>query len=285
MPMIPQFFSATSQEVAEKALQLGYLKYPGICFVTDSCTNSRSILWITEKNEIEYIVGNGQITDIKYQNNILTFYHYEKLLYSIPIGLSQDVVDNIVTTIMDNINLDSYAKTSDVIQLLDDKIGDLGNLSVEQYIETKIQDSPVTKLTGTLFQPIELSGLPTGLYKINGQYKLGGNYQTIHTALGGELFYVERREDSSTAVTKCTGSKFQIYIIYANGDYITDSYATESWITTQNFMPKESAKEYVESLIDETIIEQVDSALGTKLDSALDLKIGAIQQEDIDSLF
>ena len=76
MALLPQFYSASTKQVAEKALQLGYLKYPGICFVTDSNEKTRSILWITEKNEMEYIVGNGQITDIKYENNILSFYHF-----------------------------------------------------------------------------------------------------------------------------------------------------------------------------------------------------------------
>lgn len=285
MPMIPQFFSASSQEVAEKALQLGYLRYPGICFVTDIRANTRSILWITEKNEMEYIVGNGQITDIRYQDNVLTFYHFDKELYSIPIGLSEDVVDRIVSTIMANLQLDSYAKTTEVIQLLDDKIGDIGSLSVEQYIEAKMQEAPITKLTGTIFQSIDLSALPTGLYKILGQYKVGGKFQTIHTAIGGELFYIEKKEDNSTSVTKCTGADFQKYLIYANGDYLSDKYVTESWIADLDFMPRDSAKEYVETLIDETISEQVDSALSTKLDNALDLKLGAIKEEDINSIF
>ena len=62
MAKLPVFFSASSREIAEKALERGVLKYPGLCYIE----NESVIAWLTEDNEIKYTKGDNEITDVKF---------------------------------------------------------------------------------------------------------------------------------------------------------------------------------------------------------------------------
>lgn len=287
MALLTKFYTVSTVEKARQAVRLGYLKYPGICFVGNS-PEAKSIIWMNQDNEMEFIVGSGQITDIRYESNTLTFYHGQEILHAIPIGLSEDVVAGIVETIKSELNLDSYATSSEVVQLLDDKLGDIGERSVTEYVEDKINDSPIIKKTGTLFAAVNLSALPTGVYALRGQYQFGGLLQTVHTASGGELFYVEQLE-SGTVIAKCSGSELRFYNIAPNGDYSTDRTLTESWLKSQDYMPREEAREVIKDLITETVDQKVeqslDSQLDARLDSALDNRITAITREEVREIF
>lgn len=287
MALLTKFYTVSSLEKAEQAVRLGYLKYPGICFVGSS-PETKSIIWMNQNNEMEFIVGRGQITDIRYEANILTFYHDQDILYTIPIGLSEDMVAGIVATIKSELNLDSYATSEEVVQLLDDKLGDIGERSVTEYVEDKISDSPIIKKTGALFAPVILSELPAGLYAVRGQYQYGGLLQTVHTATGGELFYVEQLE-SGTVIANCSGTGFRLYNIAPNGDYSTDRCLTESWLKAQGYISASQAQDIIGGLIADTVDEKVgeslDAQFDTRLDTALTSKIGAITREEVREIF
>ena len=57
MALIPTWYSASTKQIAEKALQRGVLKYPGLCYIQDS----KSIAWVTIDNTLEYVKGDKQI--------------------------------------------------------------------------------------------------------------------------------------------------------------------------------------------------------------------------------
>ena len=61
MAFIPTWFTASTKQIAEKALQRGVLKYPGLCYIKDS----KCIAWVTIDNTLEYVKGDKQITDGK----------------------------------------------------------------------------------------------------------------------------------------------------------------------------------------------------------------------------
>lgn len=56
MAKLPVFFTASTKAIAEKAIQRGILKYPGLCYIEDG----NVIAWMTEDNEIRY-VGLGNV--------------------------------------------------------------------------------------------------------------------------------------------------------------------------------------------------------------------------------
>ena len=60
MALIPSWFSASTKAIAEKALERGILKYPGMCFIQDT----KSLAWVTQDNKIQYIKGTDQILNL-----------------------------------------------------------------------------------------------------------------------------------------------------------------------------------------------------------------------------
>lgn len=84
MALIPTWYSASTKQIAEKALQRGVLKYPGLCYIQDS----KSIAWVTIDNTLEYVKGDKQITDVKCIGSNLMFFSGDKLLFSYDISSS-----------------------------------------------------------------------------------------------------------------------------------------------------------------------------------------------------
>ena len=62
MAKLPVFFTASTKAIAEKAIQRGILKYPGLCYIEDG----NVIAWMTEDNEIRYTKGDKQITGLSF---------------------------------------------------------------------------------------------------------------------------------------------------------------------------------------------------------------------------
>lgn len=69
MAKLPVFFTASTKAIAEKAIQRGILKYPGLCYIEDG----NVIAWMTEDNEIRYTKGDKQITDVRFSGQIFSF--------------------------------------------------------------------------------------------------------------------------------------------------------------------------------------------------------------------
>ena len=65
MAKLPVFFTASTKAIAEKAIQRGILKYPGLCYIEDG----NVIAWMTEDNEIRYTKGDKQIFSFLMKRN------------------------------------------------------------------------------------------------------------------------------------------------------------------------------------------------------------------------
>ena len=92
MALIPTWYSASTKQIAEKALQRGVLKYPGLCYIQDS----KSIAWVTIDNTLEYVKGDKQITDVKCIGSNLMFFSGDKLLFSYDISMTDEDKDHII---------------------------------------------------------------------------------------------------------------------------------------------------------------------------------------------
>ena len=283
MAFIPTWFTASTKQIAEKALQRGVLKYPGLCYIKDS----KCIAWVTIDNTLEYVKGDKQITDVKYIGSNLMFFTGDKLLFSYDVSMTDEDRDHIIEEVKKTIGLDNYVKSSELSTLLDNIIGNLEDKStVVEYINSlsynKLSDVPITNLIGTLVVPVKISSLDDGIYKIKGQCIIGGNNTTIQSSADDVLYLVSHDADtSSTTITKMQGKSITLYFIQQDGEYTTDRYVTESWINEQNFASADSVKEYVSNIIEETVLNVLDD----HIDAALERKLGGIDSEDLTNIF
>ena len=271
MAKLPVFFTASTKAIAEKAIQRGILKYPGLCYIEDG----NVIAWMTEDNEIRYTKGDKQITDVRFSGSNLQFFNEKKLLFSYDLSMTDEDKDHIVDEVKRQIGLDSYIKSSELSTILDNIIGNLED-------KQTVADKPIEYLIGSLTVPVTISTLDDGIYKIKGQFIIGGNSTTVHSSADEVFFLVSHDEDThGTSITQFQGNSILIYFIQQDGDYVTDKYVTEKWVNDQNFMSADSAKQFIQEQLELTVSELVDK----KIDEALDKKIGGLESTDIANIF
>ena len=283
MAKLPVFFTASTKAIAEKAIQRGILKYPGLCYIEDG----NVIAWMSENNEIKYTKGDKQITDVKFSGSNLQFFNGKKLLFSFDMSMTDEDQSHIVEEVKKQIGLDNYVKTSDLSTVLDSIIGNLEDKqTVVDYINSlsyrKLTDKPIEYLIGSLTVPVTISTLDDGIYKIKGQFIIGGNSTTVHSSADEVFFLVSHDEDThGTSITQFQGNSILLYFIQQDGEYATDKYVTEKWINDQNFMSADSAKSFIQEQLDVTVGNLVDK----KIDEALDKKLGGLESTDIANIF
>ena len=207
MAKLPVFFTASTKAIAEKAIQRGILKYPGLCYIEDG----NVIAWMTEDNEIRYTKGDKQITDVRFSGSNLQFFNEKKLLFSYDLSMTDEDKDHIVDEVKRQIGLDSYIKSSELSTILDNIIGNLEDKqTVVDYINSlsyrKLTDKPIEYLIGSLTVPVTISTLDDGIYKIKGQFIIGGNSTTVHSSADEVFFLVSHDEDThGTSITQFQG--------------------------------------------------------------------------------
>ncbi len=288
MALIPSWFSASTKAIAEKALERGILKYPGMCFIQDT----KSLAWVTQDNKLQYINGTNQITDIKFIGTNLMFYSNGNLIYSFDMSMTEEDAQHIIEQVKTSIGLDQYIKSADVSKLLDDIVGNLEDKNtVVDYINSlsynKLSDKPIENLIGSLNAPVYISSLKDGIYKIKGQYIISQSNPTVQSSAEDVLFFISHDPEleKKMTITKMQGTSIVLYFLQTDGTYRTDKYITENWITDQNYMSADAAKEFITKTIQESVADVIDQQLDEKLDSALNKKIGGISTEELTNIF
>ena len=259
-----------------------------MCFIRDT----KSLAWVTQDNKIQYIKGTDQITDIKFVGTNLMFYSNGTLLYSFDMSMTEEDAQHIIEQVKTSIGLDQYIKAADVSKLLDDIVGNLEDKdTVVDYINSlsynKLSDKPIENLIGSLNAPVYISSLADGIYKIKGQYIISQSNPTVQSSAEDVLFFVSHDPEleKKMTITKMQGTSIVLYFLQTDGTYRTDKYVTENWITDQNFMSADSARELITETIQESVADIIDQQLDAKLDSALDKKLGGISTEELTNIF
>ena len=285
MALIPQYYHASTFEVAQQSLERGYLRYPAVCFIEEN----QSFAWVTQANTIIPICGYNQITEVVYSNNVLYFKNGAKNLWAVEIGLDSATVDALKKEIIDSISLESYAKMDDVITLINGKIGDYGEAeNVIDYINNRkyadLEDKPILHLYGNLANAIILSELDDGVYCITGQYVVGGDYEAIYTSDRDVLFTVEHL-GTNVFITKVSGSQIVRFIIDENYHCVTDKYVTEQWMSTQDFLTTADVETYIAGYLKSAVDDIVEEVVEQKIDNAFTERLYNIEQDKIENLF
>ena len=157
---------------------------------------------------------------------------------------------------------------------------------------------PIDNLVGTLDNPILITTLSSGIYKVKGQYKIIETEETVYLSASGDLILVET-SDNGKHIRQFTKDTIQDYVIADNDikkeTYITDKYLSEHGYAGTEYVDrkvialeetiKTETQVYVEQVVERIVTERVDVIIDERLEVKLDEKIQAVSNSDVTNLF
>lgn len=152
-----------------------------------------------------------------------------------------------------------------------------------------IGNKPIDNLIGTLGKPIVVSQLPSGTYKVKGQYKLSPNDATTYSASTDRLFIVDNETDT-TSVQEISSKGITTYTVADDVVSASDAFVTEKWVKEQGYVTDVSLEQ---TLLDYATYEQikpyvsdvVDAIIDDHLEATLATYLKETPSSDIQSLF
>lgn len=205
-----------------------------------------------------------------------------------------------------NQNTDTYSGQIIAIQYDEKYFGYIVNKNVDGYYVSplneypdeinydKLGNRPIINLIGTLDEPIMVSDLDTGIYKIKGQYKVSNLEETTYLSASDTLFIVNNQKDT-ISIKKVTIDDIVDYVI-TNETLMVNKYITEDFLKEKKYVDSdyvdtktETVKLLLEDELKKYIVETIDSVMGESLDKKIDERINTFIQptedEQITDLF
>ena len=154
---------------------------------------------------------------------------------------------------------------------------------------------PIDNLDGTLDNPITISDLATGIYKIRGQYKICLGDITTYLSSNDNFFIVDH-DGTEVAIRKITAHNIIDYTVSENSIVSQTNIPTREWIESQgyvteasvnekiaalNFMTKEEVAEYVQNEVLANLEPLIDKRIYLKLNESF----SQVEASDISYLF
>lgn len=123
---------------------------------------------------------------------------------------------------------------------------ELSDESVKDY--DLLDNIPIVNKHGDISSPIVLSDLDNGSYSISGQYKIGGNINTVFVPSKAVMVLIDSDEECKY-ITKLGAKNIYIYEVNLNSmDVVTNKYATQSWILEQGYVTETYVNQAIENL-------------------------------------
>lgn len=154
---------------------------------------------------------------------------------------------------------------------------------------------PIDNLDGTLDDPITISDLATGIYKIRGQYKICSGDITTYLSSNDNFFLVDH-DGTEVAIRKITAYNIIDYAVSKNSIVSQTNIPTREWIESQgyvteasvnekiaalNFMTKEEVAEYVQN----EVLANLEPLIDKRIDLKLNESFSQVEASDISYLF
>ena len=154
---------------------------------------------------------------------------------------------------------------------------------------------PIDNLDGTLDNPITISDLATGIYKIRGQYKICLGDITTYLSSNDNFFIVDH-DGTEVAIRKITAHNIIDYTVSENSIVSQTNIPTREWIESQgyvteasvnekiaalNFMTKEEVAEYVQN----EVLANLEPLIDKRIDLKLNESFSQVEASDISYLF
>ena len=274
----------------ESRAKYAYLSYDGmISKIADGTLDGYDIVYCSDTHE-NYVIS-PELQPLSVRSRVYVF----------------DSVEEANTQL--NINTDTYIGQI-VSVIVEDKCKGYivnkdreGSFCIEALTADNIDyntlgNRPVENLVGTLDEPIVITELNSGTYKIKGQYKISDDYGTVFLSSDGDLFLIEKT-NTENRIKRITKDTIQDFIV-SDSDivkriYITDEYLTGCGYTTTEYVDSKvlaleesiraDIEAYVEQTVEDVITQKVDAIIDEKLDVKLDERIQETTNEEIEEFF
>ena len=165
-----------------------------------------------------------------------------------------------------------------------------------------IGNRPIENMLGNIENPVVLGDQPTGIYRVNGAYKIADGLITVFQSYNSDLFTVTHDQQTGATTVRCiTGSNITTYIVGSNGDVIgRDIVATQQYLRDAGYMTeedvdakiaainvftKEEAYAYIQSVLADSIDKKVNDVLDQQFFTRLSQALVMEDQENIRGLF
>lgn len=270
--------------------QIGYLAYNDIADrITNQILDMYDVVFTSDTHEC--FVISPDLIPFPIKSRVYTF----------------NTIEEAETTL--NQSADTYQGQFVAILNNGKYIGYIVNQTSEKYTVSPISEGreldyntlgnrPIVNMIGTLDEPIMVSDLSTGIYKIKGQYKISDLEETIYLSASDTLFIINNETDM-VQIKKITSDEIVNYSIanntlsfneYITSDYLKDnSYADVSYVDSKieamKLLLQEDMKSYIAETIDTTLGETIDLKIDKKIDTKIDELIQPTSDEQISNLF
>ena len=252
-------FAVASRSKIQSYIDSQILTYPSYVFCKDL-------------NTMVFIDKNLQIQDIKGFNQASI-----NMVDELP-------TENIQSNTFYVCNGKGYLLINDILvpvfkELSDDSVSDYDLL----------ENLPIVNKYGDISSPIVLIELENGSYSISGQYKVGGDVDTIYVSSKNVIVLVESDEEFKY-ITKLGRNVCQYKVNLSTLEVSEQSYATQEWVKEQGYTTKTYVDEAIEALykritegtlVSITKVSQLENDMGYLTEDDLN----EISDESIANLF
>lgn len=128
----------------------------------------------------------------------------------------------------------------------------------------QLNDVPITNYAGKTSTPLILTNLPSGIYKITGNYSIVSNSKIFSANDSGNIFIISSDEGK---ITEVAPDGITLFDVKPDNTYSTDTYSTTN----------STHKDILKQLNSEDFNSQIESKINEKL--------SYVSDNDIDSLF
>lgn len=143
----------------------------------------------------------------------------------------------------------------------------------------QLSNIPIINQYGTVASPIVVSDLDNGLHAISGQYKIGGNLETVFVTTSKIMFLIDS-DETHKYITKINPQKICLYTMdISTSEVKSDNYVTNSWILAQGYTTETFVNKVIQDLYDRIISELKITKV-----SQLENDIGYLTTDDFEEI-
>lgn len=223
-------FAVASYGNIQSYVNDGKLTYPSYVF----CKDKNTMVFIDKNLQIQDINGFNQSSIIEVEE--LPTENIQSNTFYICNGKGHLLINNVLVPVFKELTTTES--------------------SLNNY--DQLENLPVVNKYGEISSPIVLFDLENGSYSIKGQYKVGGNIETVYVSSKDVTVLVDSDEEYKY-ITKISTKEICQYTFNLETQHIdTDKYATQSWILARGYATEtyvnQAIKDLYNKIAEETLV-------------------------------